>query len=234
MGRKEKTPWDYIQDRDRKRLGSIIDDKDEQKRWGTAVFLAGTLPYIWDMAKDFKKLMYDALNLAKGDKVLIVGEALDTCGFVKEVRNRIGNEGEIVEFEIIEEGRNRLEAGEVMKWRYQYGARYSDEYFDAIFLPQGIHHAEDWPQAAKDFVRVLKKGKRLVAAEVTLGSPEFLAAINSHVRIGAIFKKIQAAVGIKEWHHVCQTELEKAFASLLNAIHTFAWKGMLLFHGTKK
>jgi len=239
VDKRNKTAWDYITERCRRRFEAmgiprkVLEDPKMQKAWSRAVFAAGGVPYMWDLAVDFKRLMYDSLVLRRGDKVLLIGEWIEECGFTAEVKKRIGNEGELVAHEILE----IFEKG-VSQWRWDYADKYPDEHFDAVFCPQNIHHHSDWKVGAKDLTRVLKKDGRVVIAEMTLGGPGFRAAIHSDIHIYAIMKKIFYGMGASDifegkLYYGFDTIME-AFTPYLKDIHTFEWKGALLFYGTRK
>ena len=230
----ENNPWDYLQPRDIKVLGEVIKDPVEQARWARAMFLGGQLPYVWDHAREFKDLMYRSMDLRFGDKVLCVGEGIDTCGFEREISARIGESGELICYEIMDEARLRLDRGESGQWRYNYSEKYPDAYFDAVVFPQGIHHAVDWCDIASDFIRVLKPGRPVVLAEARFG-PEYERAIESHVLIYALFRKLRTALGYftEGFIDFGPQDLEKAFSQLLDGVNWFEWKGFLLYHGKR-
>jgi len=239
-GWEDKTAWDYIQDRDRRLLGDIITNKEEQARWCKAIFLAGGLPYMWDRAEDFRKLMYDALELRKDDKVLVFGEMLDACGFLDEVKKRLNGDGEVHAHEMAEMGRGLVTGSG--RWQYAFTEKYQNEYFDVVFVPQGSHHNLDWAITAKDVARVMKKGRRIVMGEAAVGlNPDFPAAAHSDIHLEALWTKIRAGMGRTpkgawEFTQPSTEDLEKAFNStgLYTDMHSFVWKGMILFHARKK
>jgi hypothetical protein len=103
-------PWDMMQDHDVERFGAVIRDKDEQVRWCRAVFLGG-LPYMWMKAAPVLQMTFDNLELRRGDKVLVIGESLESCGFISGIQERIGPEGEIKGIDIVDEARDAYLAG---------------------------------------------------------------------------------------------------------------------------
>jgi hypothetical protein len=105
--RRPKTAWDYVQPRDVARFGSEILDPRLQVQWGRAMFLAGTLPYLWrEKVPQIRRAIFDALELRPGDRVFVLGEAIEACGFLDDLRARIGAEGQIHVVEIIDEARD--------------------------------------------------------------------------------------------------------------------------------
>src|SRR5215469_16127823 len=126
-------PWDWMQPHDAARLGEIILDPAEQTRWSRAVMLGG-LPYMWrKKAKVVRELMYDRMRLRAGDKVFILGESIASCGFVDDIRQRIGPGGTIDVVDITEEARNayiagvRGRAGALATWQFKYTQAIADE-----------------------------------------------------------------------------------------------------------
>ena len=87
-------PWDWMQAYDVKRFGEVILDPTEQARWCRAVMLGG-LPYMWHKAGAVRAMIFDRLALRPNDKVLLLGECLESSGFVDDVRERIGAGGEL-------------------------------------------------------------------------------------------------------------------------------------------
>src|SRR3974377_2377088 len=82
-------PWAWMQSYDVQRLGGVILDLKEQEGWWRAVLLGG-LPFMWRKAEVARNLIYDRLELRTGDKVLIIGECIEPCGFVDDMRQRVG------------------------------------------------------------------------------------------------------------------------------------------------
>jgi|SRR6516165_1291455 hypothetical protein len=78
-------PWSWMQPYDVRRFGEVIRDKAEQERWCRAVLLGG-LPFMWRKAEVARNLIYDRLELDTGDKVLLIGECIEPCGFVDDIR----------------------------------------------------------------------------------------------------------------------------------------------------
>ena len=231
---KRENPWDYLQQRDVDHLGAVIQDHDEQRRWSRAMFLAGQLPWAWAQAKVVRRLMYEAMDLRPGDRVLCIGEGLDTCGFREEIAKRIGPEGTIEAYEIMDTARENLAAGGNGQWDYRYTEAYEDNSFDLVTFPQGIHHAREWESVARDVVRVLKPGRPVVLCEARFG-PLYEQAIQSHILIEAVFLKIRQRLGYFEDELIDYgpADLDRAFAGLLEQIEVFEWKGFLLYHGRK-
>jgi hypothetical protein len=116
-------PWSWMQPYDVRRFGEVIRDKAEQERWCRAVLLGG-LPFMWRKAEVARNLIYDRLELDTGDKVLLIGECTEPCGFVDDIRARIGPRGEIKVIDITDEARDnyiakkRGRGGQLATWQW--------------------------------------------------------------------------------------------------------------------
>jgi hypothetical protein len=118
-------PWRWMQPYDVRRFGEVILDQAEQERWCRAVLLGG-LPFMWRKAEVARNLIYDRLELKAGDKVLVIGECIEPCGFIDDMRARIGASGEIKVFDITDEARDNYIAkrkgrgGQLATWQWTY------------------------------------------------------------------------------------------------------------------
>src|SRR5499426_4203816 len=72
----------------------------------------------------------------------------------------------------------------------------ADSAYDVVSNLQGIQHAEDWTAAGREFLRLMQPGRRLVMAEIVLGSPEQVWKIASDLHIQHLFDKIFSRRGI--------------------------------------
>jgi ubiquinone/menaquinone biosynthesis C-methylase UbiE len=71
-----------------------------------------------------------------------------------------------------------------------------DSAYDVVINLQGIQHTEHWTAAGKEFLRIMKPGRRLVMAEIVLGSPEQVWKISSDLHIQHLFDKIFSRRGV--------------------------------------
>lgn len=232
-------PWDWMIAEDTARFGEIIFDREEQKRWSCAVFLGG-LPYMWRKATVCRDMIYEKLELAPGDRVLIIGEALDACGFSDDVRERIGPDGELVTVEIMDEARDaymsgvRGRGGQLATWRFDYTRDYANEHFDCAAVIQGVQHTDDWRETAAELVRITKPGRRIVLAEIAFGPP-FLMKAGQDIHLEYLITKLFKRIG---WHpedfpYYSPAQLTEAFSGLVQDPETFTWKGIEMFWGRK-
>ena len=232
-------PWDWMQPHDAERWGEVILDPKEQARWCAAVMLGG-LPYMWNKAKTVKEMLYAKLDLRPGDKVLLLGESLESCGFVDDIRARIGAAGEVCVIDITEKARNayfdnrRGRGGQLATWQFDYTKDVADATFDCVAVLQGVQHTDDWREAGAELLRVMKTGRRIVLGEITFG-PEFRMKTEQDMHIQYVFDKIFARIGfsIDAFPYYSPKELLDAFDGLVKEPEVFCWKGLECFWGTK-
>lgn len=233
-------PWSLIQPRDFRRMGDVISDRDEQQRWCRAVMLAGALPYMWRVsASVVREMMYDKLELKKGDKVLIIGEVVEGSGFTDDIRRRIGDEGEILVVDITDEARDayfkeiRGSGGQLATWRFNYTKSVPDEQFDCVAVLQAVQHTDDWRETGKELLRVMKRGRRILLAEITFKNINEYAALDLHLEYW--LEKMFARVGIPrhEFPYYSPQDLLQAFSGNTHDADVFAWRGLKLFWATK-
>jgi len=234
-------PWDYLTPRDIKRFGEEILDREELKRWASAIALGGSLPYMWrKKASVVRELIYDKLELKPGDKVLVIGEAVDTCGFDGDIVARIGGEGHVEVVDIIEQARDKTLAkergrsGRIGSWAWDYTNGTADAYYDCVAVLQAVQHADDWREIGAELLRVMKSGRRIVLTEICLGEP-FLAKIETDIHFESIFDRLGAAMGVHlgELSNYSPDEILDAFDGLVDDPEVFQWKGIETFWGRK-
>jgi hypothetical protein len=103
---RDVTLWDLMQPLDESRFGQVVFDRAEQERWARAMFVGG-LPYMWRKAYVvLEMIIYGLLELKEGDKVFLIGEALEACGFVEDLKKRVGPSGQVTALDIQEDCRN--------------------------------------------------------------------------------------------------------------------------------
>jgi hypothetical protein len=233
-------PWALIQPRDFRRMGEIIADRNEQQRWARAVMLAGALPYMWrHKAAVVRDMMYDRLNLRSGDKVLIIGEVVEGCGFDEDIRGRVGPQGAVEVIDITDEARDayfanrRGSGGQLATWRFDYTRNFADERFDCVAVLQAVQHTDDWRETGKELLRVMKRGRNIVLAEITFKNINEYAALDLHLEYW--LEKMFSRVGIPrdEIPYYSPEDLMQAFSGLVVEPKIFTWKGLEMFWGTK-
>ena len=231
-------PWSYLQPNDVERFGTVILDPAEQKRWSSALFLGG-LSYMWQKSTALRDLIFLHLALKHGDRVLLLGEALQGSRFPEDIQARIGG-GELTCIDIIEEARNAMlqrrigRNGKLGTWEYTYTHATPDGHYDAVFVMQGIGHSDDWSMTGRELLRVLKPGGPMVLAEIGFG-PQFFAALEMDLHVDYIFRKIvagrQRELGDAAYYSIA--DLQAAFAGLLTDVGSVSWRSADLFWGRK-
>jgi hypothetical protein len=232
-------PWAWMQPYDVRRFGDVILDPKEQERWCRAVLLGG-LPFMWRKAEVVRGLIYDRLELRAGDKVLIIGECIESCGFVDDIRARVGPAGAIRVFDITDEARDnyiakrRGRGGQLATWQWTYTRDIPDGYFDCAACLQGVQHSDDWREAGTEMLRTMKSGRNIVLAEIAY-SPETRMKIGLDMHIEYVFDKLLSRVGwrLDEFPYYSPEDLKRAFAGLVENTGNFVWKGIEVFWGRK-
>ena len=230
-----------MQQFDAARFGKDIFDPKERARWSRAIFIGG-LPYMWALARPILTMIYDLAEVKQGDKVLLFGESLESCGFVADLKALVGSTGEVSTIDIQETARDAVGSGKrdangnVGTFRFnKYTEKFPDAAFDIVLNLQGVQHTNNWREDGADFLRIMKSGRRLVMAEIVLGSPEQMMKIKSDLHIQHLIDKIFAARGIDfdEQPYFSPEVLTLAFEGQLTDIDQFEWRGLEVFWGRK-
>jgi hypothetical protein len=233
-------PWDWMQPHDIARFGAVIGDEVEQARWCRAVMLGG-LPYMWrKKAAVVREMMYDRMALREDDRVLILGESIESCGFVEDIRARIGAGGHIDVIDFTDEARDAYIAGrrgrhgQLATWRYDYTREMEAESYDVVAVLQGVQHTEDWAETGRELLRVMKPGRTIMLAEITF-SPQMVMKSELDLHIEYWMDKLFSRIGwpIAAFPYYSPAELARAFAGLVTDPETFSWKGVEFFWGSK-
>jgi SAM-dependent methyltransferase len=229
------SPWEAMDPAEGDRFGAVIFDRAEQERWCRALFLGG-LPYMWRKAEVPRRVMLDHLAVSTGERVLVLGEAIAVSGIDAEIKDIVGDGGEVVVVDFIEEARQKYAAGvigsggQLATWRYPYADAYPDGSFDGVLVFQGVQHAENWTQTGADLLRVLRPGRNLAMGEIAFGPP-FLHRLRQDVHIEYIFDKLFSRVGwsYEDFPYYGPDDLRAAFDAIATDVGTFEWRGIELF-----
>ncbi|WP_068111053.1 methyltransferase domain-containing protein [Tropicimonas marinistellae] len=232
------SPWDNMQPSVAARLGADVSNAEERENWANAFFFGG-LPYMWRKANVVLDMIYELCDLRAGSRVFLIGEALEECGFVDAIRARIGPSGELMVIDIQSDCRKAVQDGAIGRdgkrgtFRYDYCTDLPDNSFDAVLNLQGVSHADNWSEAAAEFVRILKPGRPLVMAGITLGGPEQVFKISQDLCLDHLIAKIMAGLGrsLEDFPHCAPAELRRAFADRLEDMAEFEWCGLEVFWG---
>lgn len=237
----KKTPWDFIGEEETRLLGDVIARREEQGRWCKAMVF-GTLPYMWrEKASVLRNLAYDKLMLHPGARVLLLGECLRICGFVDDIRGRIGSSGKILEIDITSEARSaylagkRGRGGQLATWEWQYTRDLPDRCFDSVAVMQATQHTDDWTQTGRELLRILKPGRPLLVAEITL-SPRMRMIAEMDLHLEAWLEKIFSRIGwpLDQTPYYSLDDLQAAFAGIVSAPDCVSWRGLEMFWAHKK
>jgi hypothetical protein len=226
--------WDQMVPEDAERWGRDILDPAARKRWCQAVMFGG-LPYLWrHVAIVPREVAIDKLELRRGDRVLIAGEALPEIGFEADISEIVGPEGEIASVDMRTRVFEEFHAGRVAKWEWDYTRDYPDEHFDCVFVGQGVAHAGDWAREGRELLRVLRAGRRMVMAEISF-SETFYARVQADVHLEYWVRKLMEGIGesfeaLPYWNLV---DVAAALDGALDELDTFEWRGVDLLWGRK-
>jgi len=236
----ETTPWDLMQTFDADRFGPEVMDLENQKRWSTAIFVGG-LPYMWRKAYVVLDMIYNLLELQEGDKVFLIGESLESCGFVEDLKKRVGPSGLVTAVDNQDECRDAMfnnkvgRGGQRGTFKFDYTSHIEDEAYDVVLNLQAIQHADDWREAGQEFLRIMKPGRRLVMAEIILGGPEQVYKIKQDLHLDHLITKICSRIASKfeDFPYYSMQELHQAFEGMLDEADDFEWRGLEVFWGRK-
>jgi hypothetical protein len=233
-------PWEHVQPWDVELMGEQILDESERARWTQAFAIAGGLPYMWrELARPLCDVIYGLLELRPGDRVLLIGEAIEPCGWLADISERVGASGRLDAHEIIREGREAVFAGKVGRngmrgcWEWTYARDEPDAAYDAIAILQATQHCDDWPAAAADFTRLLVPGRRIVLAEAVNAGPGFHARVNADIHIRQWYDKLFANLPAAGIPYYSPQDITGAFGDLLTGAQTMDWRGVEMYWGRK-
>ncbi|MFC1846188.1 methyltransferase domain-containing protein [Chloroflexota bacterium] len=241
-----QSPWDLISEVEKYVLGPDVINPAVQRNWGRAVFFSGNLDWMYTRAGNMLHIMYQNLKAKKGDKVLVIGEKLEVLGFLPELRKLVGETGEIASFDMVGASHKAYKqqwkmgpdqfVEEKHRWDYPFADTYPDNYFDMVWLPQGVHHARSWEEIAPRLLRVLKTGRQVMMIENRTCPPAFFKAIEINGFLRCIAEKVYWGMDttFEEMPDYTTLDLESAFGNSLTDIFSLEWKGWLLFWGYKK
>ncbi len=258
-------PWDFLAEPEKAVYSSVVTELHGKEFWKVQNFGIGCLMWEWHNSRNITDVMYSNLMAKPGDKVLLICEMPEELGTIHELRKRIGETGEIVCVDMVEgaynykgwqeKRRGYMERGCGEEWPYEFADDYPDNYFDLIFLPQGVHHCNNWLRDAPRLLRALKPGHQIMAIEAGINRPEFHAAQRRSALLRFVGDRtfewmipphfgvhpkgpVPLAPGCERvgrpHHDVSSAHLRQAFGDYLTDINGFDLKGFILFWGYKR
>jgi hypothetical protein len=234
-------PWGYTQPWDLTALGPTITDVEEQKRW-TRVILFGGLPYIWrELAAPLNAIVYSLLEVRPGDRVLVIGESVEPCGWADDLRRLVGPSGEVRVIEILEEARAAYDArkvgrnGKMACWQWKYTRDIPDASYDVVTVLQAVQHTDDWRETGLELTRILKPGRRLLLGEANIFGAPFWSRMEADLHLVYWVDKLTYFFPFdpRLTPYYSPAELHAAFQGVLEQPENIEWKGLELFWGRK-
>jgi SAM-dependent methyltransferase len=234
--------WDYVQDWDVELMGPEVRDPEQLLRWSRAFAIAGGLPYIWrELARPISEIIYSLLEARKGDKILIIGEAVGPAGWADDLRAIVGETGRVDSVEIIKDGRRAVGGrllgrnGMLGCWQWKYTEGIPDAEYDCVAALQSAQHCDDWRETGPELLRVMKPGRRIVFAEAVYGGPQFLARVNADVHIRQWFNKaLETHMPVGRVSTYSGEQLKEMLGDLLDSPQCMEWHGIEMFWGRKR
>jgi len=200
---------------------------------------------------------------------MIIAEFPEDLGNLPELEKRVGPTGEIVVVNITsspksydykgwqEKRKQCMEQGSPEEWPYDFADDYPDNYFDLIFMPQGVHHCNNWLRDAPRLLRAVKPGGQVMAIECGINRPQMATArqLSALVRIigdrgfeislpywlvGPLSPEGPLPPGSgyehvgRPYHDVSTDHLRESFGNGITDACSLEYKGWILFWGFKK
>jgi SAM-dependent methyltransferase len=183
-----KSTYDLLSTDEKRVWGAIVEDIQTPHMGKFVVWGGGSLCWNYRNQREITDIMWGNLAVAPGDKVMMIAEFPEDLGNLEELQKRVGPEGEIVNVTITSSPRSYdykgwqakrrmyMEQGSPEEWPYDFADDYPDGYFDCIFLPQGVHHCNNWPRDAKRLLRAIRPGGQIMAIECGINRPQMTTA----------------------------------------------------------
>lgn len=234
-----RDPWSYIQPWDVDSIPVDITDEKQRQGWMRAMFVAGGLPYMWrELAGPMRDVIYGLLELRAGDRVLLIGEGAEPCGFLEDIQRLIGPGGSIDVYEIIRDGRAAVQTrklgrnGKIGCWRWTYTEGVAADTYDAVAVLQSAQHCDDWRETGAELVRVLRPGRRIVSAEMCLEGERFQTRVNADMHLRQWYDKMFPR-GRSDISNYSGEELLDMIGPSVFDGRCMDWRGIEVFWGRK-
>lgn len=261
--------WDLLSDQEREIWGGTVAEILEPHMARCVTWGGGALCWNWRNQRAITDLMWSNLAAGLGDKVMLIGEFPEDLGTLEELEKRVGPTGEIVPVIITSSPKSYdykgwqakrkmyMEQGSPEEWPYDFADDYPDGYFDLIWMPQGVHHCNNWLRDAPRLLRAVKPGGQIMAIECGINRPEMAVARNLSALVRVIGDRL-FFVALPEWlvgplspegplppgsgyehvgrpyHDVSTAHLRESFGDALTDVCALEYKGWILFWGYKR
>jgi SAM-dependent methyltransferase len=264
-----ETVWGLLSESEQKVWGATVADINTPHMGNFVTWGGGSLCWNWRNQRDITDIMWSNLAAKPGDKVMIIAEFPEDLGTLPELEKRIGPTGEIVVVNITSspksydykgwQARRRMymEQGSPEEWPYDFADDYPDDYFDLLFIPQGVHHCNNWLRDGPRLLRAVKPGGQVMAIECGINRPQMTIAREISAQVRIVGDRV-FGLALPRWlvgplspegplppdtgyehvgrpyHDVSTEHLRESFGDGLTDVCSLEPKGWILFWGYKK
>jgi SAM-dependent methyltransferase len=261
--------WDLMSEAEKRVWGATVEDINRPHVGNFVTWGGGALCWNYRNQRQITDLMWSNLAAGPGDKVMMIGEFPEDLGTLEELQHRVGPGGEIALVNITRSPKSYdyqgwqakrkayMDMGSPEEWPYDFADPYPDEYFDVLFLPQGVHHCNNWLRDAPRLLRAVKPGGQVIAIECGVNRPQMATARQISAQARIVGDRV-FALALPEWlvgplspegplpagegyghegrpyHDVSAEHLREAFGDALTDVCSLEPKGWILFWGYKR
>jgi SAM-dependent methyltransferase len=261
--------WDHLSREEQEVWGPVIEDILTPHMGKCVTWGGGALCWNYRNQREITDIMWSNLAVQPGDKVMYIGEFPVDLGVLPELQERVGPDGEIAMVEITSSPKSYdykgwqakrkmyMEQGSPEEWPYDFADDYPDGYFDVLFLPQGVHHCNNWLRDAPRLLRAVKPGGQVMAMECGINRPQMNTARDLSALVRVIGDRV-FKIALPDWlvgplspegplppgtgyehvgrpyHDVSTEHLRESFGDGLTDVCSLEYKGWILFWGFKR